>query len=328
MQNELISIIVPVYNAEKYIEKCLNSLLEQTYENIEILVIDDGSKDDSKRKILKLMSEDSRIRYIYTENSGVSNARNLGIKESNGYFFMFVDSDDFVHQNFCEFMYTRIKKDKTDICFCNFFLIDKKKRIVSNKLPIYPEKILSQKEAIYSVIGSRGYKGFVWNKIYSKNLISKNTFYEDIHYLEDMLFNVNLLSNVKRISVIQEALYYYTINPESAVNNFSAKQLTYLDGLNEVKKVIKNKEFDFIIFRHQEIAIIEFARKSLQIKNKTLYLEMKQLFKFTSKKTPLLKVMSTDSVSLGNNLKNIIRLISRLNFFIGVRISMFFFDRK
>ena len=125
---QLISVIVPVYNSEKYLKECINSILHQTYENIEIIIINDGSTDNSLLISQELQKEDKRIKIINQKNSGVSYSRNKGIQEATGEYIMFVDSDDFIVQNYIELMYKEITKNNYDACISGMTFCDKNRK--------------------------------------------------------------------------------------------------------------------------------------------------------------------------------------------------------
>ena len=118
MDNELISIVIPIYNVEKYIEKCLDSVIKQTYKNIEIILVDDGSPDNCGKICDSYANNDKRIQVIHKENGGLSDARNVGIERANGKYITFVDSDDYIELDYIEYLYTLIKKYNTKISFC------------------------------------------------------------------------------------------------------------------------------------------------------------------------------------------------------------------
>jgi len=125
--NELISIIVPIYNVEIYLEKCLNSIINQTYKNIEILLINDGSSDNSLRICKKYQKKDKRIVLINKKNGGLSSARNAGIDKASGNYLLFIDSDDYIEIDMIEKLYNNIKSNNADISICNFFITKKNK---------------------------------------------------------------------------------------------------------------------------------------------------------------------------------------------------------
>ena len=121
MKKDLISIIVPAYNVEKYISKCIESLINQTYKNIEIIIINDGSRDNTENIIKKF--KDKRIKYYKNVNQGIGKTRNFGIDKSNGEFLMFIDSDDFLDIRACEILHNKIKEEKLDLVICDFYKI-------------------------------------------------------------------------------------------------------------------------------------------------------------------------------------------------------------
>ena len=115
---KLISIIIPVYNSENYLKKCIDSVLSQTYKDIEVIIVNDGSKDNSDKICKNYADQDSRIKYYSQKNSGVSVTRNNGIKYSSGAYIAFLDSDDYIESNFCEIMLRELEKESSDMCIC------------------------------------------------------------------------------------------------------------------------------------------------------------------------------------------------------------------
>ena len=120
MMNKLVSIIIPVYNVEKYLAECIESVLKQTYQNIEILLIDDGSPDNSGKICDEYEEKDSRVRVIHKENGGVSSARNVGLEQANGEYITFIDSDDFVSESYIEELYIALENGNSDLAFCKY----------------------------------------------------------------------------------------------------------------------------------------------------------------------------------------------------------------
>ena len=133
MKNDLISIIIPVYKVEKYLEKCVNSILHQTYQNIEIILVDDGSPDNSGKLCEKLKNKDSRIIVLHKDNGGLSDARNYGLQYAHGSLVMFVDSDDYIHANMVEIMYEKMNLDGTDLVICDYCKVDQFGKSLENK---------------------------------------------------------------------------------------------------------------------------------------------------------------------------------------------------
>ena len=148
---DLISIIIPVYNAELFLDECIKSLIKQTYKNLEIIFIDDGSKDESKKIIEKYLNIDSRIKYFYKENGGACSARNKGLEEMTGEYVCFVDSDDYVENDYVNKLYSSIKENKANIACCNFSRVNEKcKKIHALCVYYIQNKKITDKQSIYT----------------------------------------------------------------------------------------------------------------------------------------------------------------------------------
>lgn len=212
----LVSIIIPVYNSEKYLLECVHSIMNQSYEYLEIIIINDGSTDNSLSCCYELQNEDKRIKVIDIENAGVSNARNIGIKESNGELLMFVDADDYIDK---DFVFTLLSncKNAYSLSLCGYYKVDKKKHEVNYFKSL--KKIRNNK--IYKTIcrDSRIWNQ-VWNKIYIKDIIIKNNifFNPEIKVGEDLLFNFQYAQFINEVIYISKPLYYYRCSPNSVMS--------------------------------------------------------------------------------------------------------------
>ena len=162
-----VSIIVPCYNVEKYIERCLNSLINQEYSNIEILCIDDGSKDNTKKIIKNFLEKDSRIKYFYKENGGLSSARNYGLKYIDGYYCCFIDSDDYVDSTYVSKLVNSIEKNNADIAVCEFDRVYGKHTT---------HKEMKRKDIENFIVPA------AWNKLYISKYFKDITFPEGLWY--------------------------------------------------------------------------------------------------------------------------------------------------
>ena len=204
--NDLISVIIPVYNVEKYLEKCVNSVINQTYSNIEIILVDDGSTDSSGKMCEELSKMDKRVKVFHKKNGGLSDARNYGIDKAIGEYICFVDSDDFVTKDMCEILYGDIKKFNVDVAFCSFIDCYGNIPIVNNN--IYERYKLTKKEAIeYVMIGDKVPISAV-AKLYKKSVFDKVRFTKGKTY-EDALIMIELLDNCENISFNTSKVYYY-----------------------------------------------------------------------------------------------------------------------
>ena len=169
---DLISVIVPIYNVEKYIDKCLNSIVNQTYKNIEIILIDDGSTDTSVLKCNNWEKKDNRIKVIHKKNEGLAQARNTGISYATGNYITFIDSDDYIDSKMLEKLYNAINKTNSEISACKYVKINKNKKVNLN----YSAEIIefTNKEAIIDLLKETNISNYAWNKLFKKELFKRN----------------------------------------------------------------------------------------------------------------------------------------------------------
>lgn len=222
MEKDKVSIIVPVYNVEKYIEKCLKSLISQSYKNIEIILIDDGSKDNSGKICDTYKRKDSRIKVIHKENAGVSEARNLGIQKATGRYLCFVDADDFVMNDYIEYMHQLIVKESSDIAVCTKMFSNFNEEQSSDEMI----EVLDGENAIIRILNYRMPIG-VYSRIFKKDLIKDNgiKFLKDIYMGEGFNFNVACFQKAKKVIISNYKVYYYRRdNTTSATSDFSIKK--------------------------------------------------------------------------------------------------------
>lgn len=221
VENPLISIIVPVYNVEKYLRQCLESLINQTYKNIEIICINNGSKDKSSEILVEFAQKDSRIKIITQEKSGVSAARNSGLKIASGDYIMFVDSDDWTEIDACEKLITEAKLTGADVVlFSHYDIFPNKKNLydISKNCKKSYYKFDNIDDYIKNIIYA---PGILWDKFCRKDFIENIAFIPDLAQSEDMLFWFEVLYNKPAISVFNQALYNYrNISVSSILNAF------------------------------------------------------------------------------------------------------------
>lgn len=232
-----VSIIVPVYNVENYLDKCLNSLVNQTYENIEILVINDGSTDGSDKIASEFALRFPKKVYSYTKiNGGLSDARNYGIDIATGDYFGFVDSDDYVSHTMFEEMILLAEKHNAEMVVCNIQKVDEN-GVVTQKLtqiPNMPEKI--DLESHFSVFSDLSY--FACNKLFKKDLFTKKRFKKGIHF-EDIHLIPQLLLNCKTIAQTQNFHYQYLERSDSISKSHTEKGLDILFAVEEVERTFE-----------------------------------------------------------------------------------------
>lgn len=220
LKDELVSVIIPVYNAEKYITKCIRSLMNQTYENFEIIIVNDGSTDDSIKSINTLKELDKRIVVINKKNEGVSKARTSGLEVAKGEFIMFLDSDDFVDNDYISYFYNLINYEnvKYDLAFnYNKYSIHTPNQIKEEKI------VILKAETVVEEIYIGKLNEAVWNKIYRKKFLDNNKihFNSEIWYGEGMLFNIECLQYTDNVAVGNKRVYHQYYNLNSAMRNFS-----------------------------------------------------------------------------------------------------------
>ena len=233
--NILISVIVPVYNVELYLDRCISSIINQKYKQIEVLLIDDGSTDSSLDICRYWEQRDNRITVIHQKNAGVSAARNVGIDHSNGQYISFIDSDDIVDENIYSEFEEQYKKG-IDIIRFRCKTLYGKFRVVSENL-VEGELNLNSSIDKYNLFFNGHTFGSVCFTIFKKNIISNHRFNSNYKYGEDYLFYFNVLENVSTIYISNKILYYYMINYFSATRR---KDIT-----KELKEIKDHFNVDF-----------------------------------------------------------------------------------
>ena len=217
--NETISVIVPVYKAKKYLEKCLNSIIKQTYENLEIILVEDGSPDECGEICEQYADHDSRIVVIHQQNSGVSAARNMGLSIATGDWIMFVDSDDYVDLDLCDYLLTIANLTYADIVQCDAML-------ETNGHSIHRSFYSRRKNTItneWKYLASE-----CWGKLYKKEIIAGLSFAVDYKLAEDLYFNVQAISRAARFSSGSEAKYHYVQTNGSLFRSESTRDSIFL----------------------------------------------------------------------------------------------------
>lgn len=218
----LISVIVPVYNAEKHLARCVDSILNQSYKELEVILVDDGSVDNSSKLCDAYMAKDKRVKVIHKENGGVSSARNTGINVSKGQFVTFVDSDDWIEKNMYESLIQKIKEENVDMVKCCYY---KEENGIATKLGCAystSKKIdltTKKKDFLYLYLNGTIHAGNCCLLV-RKNVIDKTDKYNtNIAMGEDLFFEIDLICNANSIFTLNEAYYHYCINDDSASMN-------------------------------------------------------------------------------------------------------------
>lgn len=267
ISDKLISIIVPVYNVEKYLEKCVYSILNQSYKNLEVILVNDGSNDNSGKICDELSREDSRIKVYHKDNGGLSDARNYGVAKANGEYVGFVDSDDYIDQYMYENLYKAIRKYNTQIAECGITRVYK-----NNKLrPHYDGEEYSL------VVDREGYlKEYLENKkVYGAAVckllsidLAKVLKFPDGKVYEDVFYTLELLKKVDKYTLISGNYYYYYIRGNSiTTKKFSSRDMDYIEIIDKIGEYTLNNysKLKEKLFIRQGFAYLSIFNQIIQL---------------------------------------------------------------
>lgn len=291
-----ISIIVPVYNVEKYVEKCIQSLINQSYKNIEIILVDDGSNDRSNKIIDEYAKVDSRILTIHQKNKGVSAARNAGLKVATGEYVGFVDPDDYVDYQMYETMLKKIELNMSDLAVCGFSKVTE----LSDKEEIFEikDELLSPKKCVEDLFDFRGgyaIKPSVWNKLFRRDKIGDLKFDENIGISEDLKFVVQYILKCNSIVYVKQA-FYKNLQRDGSITRSKGKAAQIIKTVeidnfvyDEIKKIypdLREVVFDWIVQDNrgwyglvkQEDAEIAKKMKKMIMRNRWRIMSSKRIY--------------------------------------------------
>ncbi len=242
----LVSIIVPVYNGETYLEDCLESILCQTYKETEIILIDDGSTDNSGKICDLYAMKYGNVVSLHQKNSGVSKARNLGLNCAKGEYIYFCDSDDILHQDILDVLVQDMEKTNVDVSCCTYQCFTKD--IFWQESGGNSSEVITGEDMFYNVLKNPLYSGYVWNKLFKKNIIDQGEplrFSEKITIVEDEQFVLEYICRCKNMSLSRKKMYAYRSNENGAIQKkFTEKKLTCIWGREEIWKICKAKKCD------------------------------------------------------------------------------------
>lgn len=254
MSNPYISIIVPIYNVERYLDRCLNSIINQTLKNIEIVLVDDESPDMCPQKCDEAAKQDERIKVIHKKNEGLGFARNSGLERATGEYVYFVDSDDYLDIYAAEKLYNAAKKDNLDICFAGI-IFENEKGNQKREIPKYAGSIFKQPQIVNIVLAGMlgaeptakrdtNLRMSAWQGIYRRTWLNENNlrFPSEREFIsEDIIFHLHALPKAKKMGYIEECLFYHIVdNPNSLTHKYNSERfkkccILYL----EEKKIIE-----------------------------------------------------------------------------------------
>lgn len=246
MSNVTISILMPVYNSQEYLKNTVQGVINQSYKEWELILVDDGSKDNSKNICIELQKIDNRIRFVNKENTGVSDTRNIALDNAKGKYIAFIDSDDSVHKDYLKILLSSIEKSNGQLAVCGF----KERKISTNgqieelSRVFYPKEVIAiedMKDLIMDFGNSRLLNP-LWNKLYSREIIEKNNirFKEEVETGEDFIFNLQYFRKINNICFSKGELYYYIRRNNNSIT------YQYIDNMYEKGLEIHNLLEDFL----------------------------------------------------------------------------------
>lgn len=270
-----ISVIIPVYNVEKYLEKCLETVINQTFKDIEIICVNDGSTDNSRKILEKYKNKDSRIIIIDKGNGGLSSARNAGMKVATGKFISFIDSDDWIDLTMLEKLYKNITSLDTDISICAVHQYDEEKQKIDDSVPYFTLEFFNETfdNRVFSYEETKSFLMDVcvmaWNKLYRHSFLKEcNVEFPNGLIWEDGPFFFSIYFKTNRVSIIRDFLYFYRINRKGSIVQKGGKQfidiidvveLMYnsikeIPCFNEIKNEFYCRKAEDIVYRYNLIS--------------------------------------------------------------------------
>lgn len=264
--NCLVSIIVPIYKVEKYLSKCLDSIASQTYTNIQVILVNDGSPDGCQIICEDYCRNDSRFFLICKENGGLASARNAALSKAEGDFVVCVDSDDWIEPNMVEVLLRNMVENNADMSVCSFF----EDHVGGVKNDSFSKKIelLSQEEAVMRLITPGKFYGFAWNKMYKKTLLGMQRYDESIFKGEDSPFSLEYVLKCHKIVVQDIPLYHYRIDSVSISRSaFNEGKMTVLNSYQKMIDSLKEHGFPKVIIDMQKT---QYAGKLLSLRTNVI----------------------------------------------------------
>lgn len=284
MENKpIISIIVPVYNVEQYLDRCVESILNQTFKDFELILVDDGSPDDCPAICDEWAEKDSRIKVIHKPNGGVSSARNAGLDLTSGEYVGFCDPDDKINERMYELMYQSVLDNEADCCICSYKSFKSNKELENSSFDKDNKLVLNDNEIIDYFLGKgKSFLGSIWNKLIHRDIVENLRFNETMAFGEDYCFALQTLLNCSRVTMLENCeLYYYFIRENSAMKKlnsekyyklFVEKQRIFELCLSkysdkETKKIIQNAQIralvaTFLNADEKTIVLVKVTAKS------------------------------------------------------------------
>lgn len=282
VDNNKVSIIIPIYNAETYLFECLESVLIQEYENIDVIMVDDGSTDDSLFICKDFCIKDNRFSVYTKNNTGVSDTRNFGLSKATGKYVYFMDADDVIKNNTISSL-VKLYNNDIQLAMCSY------DKIVDNSIKseyVFNDDIIfmDNLKAIENICLNHKIQGYLWNKLFLRELLLDIKFDEQIKICEDQLFCIQYLTYINNVAYIDSPLYNYRINPNSATNiTFNSNTITKIDAYDKMLDIIKiyskdNLFKEYFLNKSHEIIVlcsVFYVKLVLnKIKNRKQYIKI------------------------------------------------------
>lgn len=223
-----ISIIIPVYNVEQYIRKCLDSIQSQTFTDFEAIIVDDSSPDGSIKIAMEFVANDPRFKIITRENGGLSAARNTGLQYAVGKYVAFIDSDDFIAPTYLEKLYNACEQNNADIAYCGFTYYFYKSGFKKKQMFIVRDCVMGRDEAVSRIISDHGLHSYAWNKLYRRSIFTEHKIEYPTMYFEDVATSPKTFFYTNRLAVTGECLYYYVKRPGSILSTMNVNKINDL----------------------------------------------------------------------------------------------------
>ncbi|MGN0537059.1 MAG: glycosyltransferase [Acutalibacteraceae bacterium] len=275
-----ISVIVPIYNVERYLPKCLKSICNQSFTNFEALLIDDGSQDNSAAIAQKICDTDKRFHIIHKENGGLSDARNVGLQHAKGEFVVFIDSDDYIHTDYLSVLYNACIQNNADMSYCRFKYSYFKTGITLKARLSSKTGVFDKEEALDMLIRDNILHSYAWNKMYRRTLFTENNITYPKMFFEDIATSAKVLFHAKKLAVTNQYLYYYVKHFHSIMSTMNAVKINdYLRSILIVRNYIQLQG----AYETYKDAIYAFAKKAHAInvysivRQHLLYLDFKNI---------------------------------------------------
>lgn len=296
--SDKISIIIPIYNSERTLRRCINSVIRQTYDNVEILLIDDGSTDSSAAICDSYKKMDERIRVIHKKNGGVSDARNVGVSNASGIYISFVDSDDFVEPTYIEQLYNISKEQHCDLSVCNY-IDDSNNTKQENTVTVYRDL----DEKINSLITNKNIENYLWNKLFIAKLF-KGIVFQQYTVMEDYDIMYKLFEKANGVAVTDQILYHYTQREASLTHQVDSNIV-----IDSIK--IRNKRYIYLSRRISNSRIIraDYYNNFIQLLFLSLRKKYSAVIEYVNSNKKSLHFSRSDSVFKYLSIKNRVKYI-------------------